>query len=726
MSAATGWVGVFKYALRGLRPLALALGCLFLGGANALAGAEGRELKDLFSLDGRASIVEEAHCGIANGRMTLGIPFKKIGRIEGLWAPPYVSSDFQLIVTIAGREIPAAQYTWWPHKVVRQGSLLGVQITSTTVLASGRRGGIVALKLENPTAETRDLPLSFAVKGTLDRTEAWEFAAPSSKTPARFEARGITLAAQQGDLVILLACPGSGLRWDAASARGEMTVLLKPGDSAAVSLTFSMGPLTEATAASQALAAAPDRTVQEADDEHAGRVRALLEKLPRLESANPSLVQFYQRSLVHLLLNRWDVPEFGLQPYYGTGSIKGGCVCNYLWNFGEVWEVLPLCDPAATRAHIKQFLRIDLGTHFAFNPLNGQGFGPWYMVNQEKIVGLIYYYVKNTGDTAFLRERVGGKTILEHVIAQATFRDDLAQPVALLDYGPSNSHLELRRGYPYNHVMPDLNGRRYATCLRASELAEVAGQPAPVLRQRAEALKTVLKQQLWNPQTRWFDFLDAQGRKDSRYTIQLFKLFGCGVLDGEEESGLLSHLNEKEFLGEFGLHSLAKTDVAYDQVDIDNGGGGSCTGFPPQIAERLYNAGHAAAADDLLRRILWWGERMPYWGDSLVANHLDYRKDTPLQCTIDGAAVAQCIIFGLFGLEARFDGSLLIHPHPPAFAPQVALKNVNLRGMRFDISVTTDGFSVKTPRAEAQARRDESIVVTADGASLRVIGKPGR
>jgi len=28
-------------------------------------------------------------------------------------------------------------------------------------------------------------------------------------------------------------------------------------------------------------------------------------------------------------------------------------------------------------------------------------------------------------------------------------------------------------------------------------------------------------------------------------------------------------------------------------------------------------------AEDILRRILWWGERMPYWGDSLVAERID-------------------------------------------------------------------------------------------------------
>ena len=148
----------------------------------------------------------------------------------------------------------------------------------------------------------------------------------------------------------------------------------------------------------------------------------------------------------------------------------------------------------------------------------------------------------------------------------------------------------------------------------------------------------MLKQRLWNPKTRWFDFQDDKGRKDTRYTVQMFKLFGSKVLDAEEEAGLLGHLNsEKEFLSEFGLHSMSKTDPAYDQVDIDNGGGGRLH----VLSRRRSPSGSTRRATPTpprtsCKRILWWGERMPYWGDSIVADKIDYRKDTPLQCTIDG------------------------------------------------------------------------------------------
>ena len=40
-----------------------------------------------------------------------------------------------------------------------------------------------------------------------------------------------------------------------------------------------------------------------------------------------------------------------------------------------------------------------------------------------------------------------GKTLREHMVIHAMFGDDMAKPIGLIDYGPSGSHLELRRGY---------------------------------------------------------------------------------------------------------------------------------------------------------------------------------------------------------------------------------------------------------------------------------------
>jgi hypothetical protein len=108
---------------------------------------------------------------------------------------------------------------------------------------------------------------------------------------------------------------------------------------------------------------------------------------------------------MHFFTNRWNLKEFCLQPYYGTGGIRGGCVCNYLWNFGETWEIIHLLDPVASREHIKHFLGLNLTKHFAFSPVTGKAFGLRYMINQEKIIGHIYCCFKLTGMSVFFPKK---------------------------------------------------------------------------------------------------------------------------------------------------------------------------------------------------------------------------------------------------------------------------------------------------------------------------------
>jgi len=667
---------------------------------------------EAFALYGENNIMEEEYFGIINGLATVGVNYKDVAAVSGFWCPPYVSSDFSLEMRLFGENVPTVSYVWRPFEVLRRGKAGDVDVSTTTLLPYGYRAGLLSICLENKGQGALDIPVELITGGTLDKTDVWEFSRTLSQTsvPATLLDQGLIRKRQ--DSVLVLQTDKKDCVWNADTSSGSVTVSLAPGETKVIQFYFGLGNADVADTCRLLLTEA-SVPIERARAEYNRRVDALLTRLPRLTSNNPALENFYNRSLVHLLTNRWETPEFVLHPYYSTGSIKGGCVCEYLWNFGEVWEILPLYDPDAAREHIKQFLKVDITQHFAFIPTTGGAFGPWYMVNQEKILGLIYYYVKNTGDTAFLSEPVNGKSVLDWVLVNAMYGDDPAMPVALIDYGPSNSHLELRRGYPYNHVMPDLNGRRYLNYCMADALCTLMGKPVPYLKERAEALRILLKQELWDADAKWFRFRDAASKTDLRYTVQMFKLFNSPVLDDEQVSGLLSHLNEAEFLSEFGLHSMSKTDSAYDQVDIDNGGGGACTCFPPQIAERLYKFGKTQEADDILRRILWWGERMPYWGDSLVANSRDYRKDTPLQCTLDGATVAQCLIFGLFGVEAAFNGDISFRPRRTTLASQVTLTGLNIRGHIFDVELNGTAYTVRCGSQEMHSDLRKAVVFRA-------------
>ncbi len=678
-----------------------------------------------FSIDGARSITAEEHFGIKGAMLTTNVTYRDVLSVRGLWAPPYAATNFRIQVRLNGEVVPTADYRWDGNLCERSGEVCGLQVSSTTAIPMQGRAATLRVTIRNGGEQDRRVPVQIDLRGGAEYVSFWEFSGPgSSDEPLPWADK--TLAWVHGNSEAnLLVKPGPGAAlavatdlpspvWLPLEGHWEAEVALQPGESRSFSLSAAIGA-QDAAAAQEALEAVAggEATVRRAEDDWAAAVADLFSMLPRLQASDPRLEQFYNRSLVHCLLNQWQVPELILNPYYSTGGINGGCVCCYLWDFGEPWEILPLYDPEAVKRHILQFLALDITHHFAFVPTTGEAFGPWYPVNQEKIIFLIYYYVLLTGDTVFLHEQAGAKTVIDWVLHHALYRDHPDLPVALIDYGKGNNHLELRGNYRYDHHLPDLNGRRYANYQAAYELSQLAGVQAPDLPARAEALKALVRDLMWSPEDRWFSHLDENYSPALCTTVQMFKLLGSGVLDGEQVEGLISHLNEREFLSAFGLHSMSKLDPAYDQIDIDNGGGGNYTAFTPQIIERLYKLGRADVAEDLLRRILWWGERMPYWGDSIVANNVDYRRDTPLQNTIGALAGAQSILFGMFGVRVAVDGTLTVNPQPPAFSPEIGLTGLKLRGRELDILVAEGRVRVVADGEVLEAEVGAPIVLPA-------------
>jgi len=103
---------------------------------------------------------------------------------------------------------------------------------------------------------------------------------------------------------------------------------------------------------------------------------------------------------------------------------------------------------------------------------------------------------------------------------------------------------------------------------------------------------------------------------------------------------------------------------------------------------------------------------MPFWGDSLVANQMEYRKDTPLQCAVDASAGVQCILFGMFGLGVDPKGNVSVNPAPPSFSPKIELQGVRLRGLDFDVRADSTGFEVRTQGRTLRSKIGTPIQLT--------------
>ncbi|HBG26915.1 MAG: hypothetical protein A2Y10_10550 [Planctomycetes bacterium GWF2_41_51] len=650
---------------------------------------------EIFALNGKSNLLEEQDFGIINGKLALNVPYRDVLSFKKIYAPPFVSSNFLFDVRLFGEKVSTDGYKWYPHKVLRWGKSNDVNILSSLVLAENKRAVILSVTLNNQSKTKKKVPVQFDIQGKLDYYQDWEFAKPESVTGCKDTQKGNRLIKSNKEGTIVIYTDIKGMKWHDYCLHWDGQFEIPARGQKTFNIVVSIGNDRESQKDCDQIAVNIKKEIVKADFACEQKVKDLFNKIPEFTASDKRLEKFYHRSLVHLILNKWDVKEFLLHPYYSTGGINGGCICNYLWDFGEGWELFGMYDPDALKTHLKTFLNNDMTRHFAFSPAKGRAIGPFYQINQEKLIFLIYYYVLLSGDVDFLDEKVKRIPIIDLVMDNAKYGDDFAKPAVLVNYGKGNHLLELRREYIYDYVMPDLNARRYANYQAAAVLCKAAGRDEyEQLLQRTEPLKKLLKQQLWSAKDKWFYFLNAKNQKELRYTIQMFKLIDSDVLDAEQRKGLLSHINEEEFLSDYGMHSMSKKDPAYDQVDIDNGGGGAYTGFPPQVIEKLYKAGYPKIAEDIFKRILWWGERFPYWGDSFVANNIDYRKDSPLQNTIGSISGAQSIIFGMFGIQVTVDGLLTINPVPPSYSPEISLKGLRIRGNNIDISAKGKEYTV--------------------------------
>jgi hypothetical protein len=137
---------------------------------------------------------------------------------------------------------------------------------------------------------------------------------------------------------------------------------------------------------------------------------------------------------------------------------------------------------------------------------------------------------------------------------------------------------------------------------------------------------------------------------------------------------------------------MSKKDSAYDQgisIMVEN----MCA-FPPEISERLYKDGDSKVADKIMSRILWWGRRLPYFGESQVANEINYGEGTPLQADIGSVTVAQSILFGMFGISSDFDGNISINLVKTSLTKKLKIKGLKIRGKTLDVSVEGGKYEV--------------------------------
>ncbi len=648
------------------------------------------ELDKSFEMPGEKSIMAAKDCGLVNGLLSVNGWIEDVAEVRRVHAPPYFCDDLIIKFKFNGKPVSAARNVWRPEVLTREGSLDGWRIVTRLYPLAGERTILLKVTAENMGKAAATLKISHEMEGNPNYLEKWQFSSPRTGLPIR----------KDGVLTRESGVRPAKMAFASSTFSGSPVVFadVPSGGRRECHFAFAIGGGDETVAAVRRALADPAERIRVSVDAWRARVRGLVAKVPRFETDAAAFTRLYHRSLLHFLLCEWNVPEFVVRPYYPTGGLFGVCLCSYLWNIGGPYRMWPLIAPEAIKAHLRVYMKLDLTNCYAFNPCDGGPVGPYYPINQEKMIFLISALVMETGDVGFLHERVDGRSVVERVVEMALTHDDLSKPAVLADYGPHNDHLELRRGYLYDGEMPDMNLRRIVLLHLADKLCRLAGHTPKVdLLARAEALKRLCRERQWDEKAGWFSGKCSDGKRTTRWTIQMFKALGWGdwVLDADTSDALVRHLmNPNEFLGEYGIHSLSKTDIAYDDWDVDNGGPGACVSFAPAVVDRLYADGRVFEAETIFRRLTWLGDCLPYWGDSHYADRKDYRHGT-LQLNLEGGCIAQTIIFSLFGVSVDDDFSIRIAPHLPGGVDHISLYGLRLAGRTLDVRCTrADGVVV--------------------------------
>lgn len=660
-----------------------------------------------FGMDSDRCILAQEHLWVFGGGLTVNPNLSDVAGIRNVVSPPWTTSGFELGFSFDDKAVAPQGYRWLPGEFRRWASLDKETRVETLLwpLASNR-GFVMAVCMANSGQRPRRVRLGMKAGGRFGKPAEYQWTfGPSTRDGLLNESNKCEFKLSDKGWVIADSQVGSiFVVTDLEDVRGEDgqmngDIVVEAGATRQFHVVMTLGEAKQAKQLAEEAIADPVRQLRESRKRLESLIEEIYQRLPRLTCSDKRLVDWYDRSLLTYVMSRWELREFVAHPYYPTCGLDGGAMNFYVWDYGYAPKTHSLHHPATIRENIRLLLKAKLFHNYSFLPFNGKPSGAWYAYNHVSIIKLIYNYVLVTGDKSFLSEEVAGKTVLNWAYEHAVNLDPQDQPVDLVNYGRNKNLLELRKTENYQYYVPSPNAERCWSYRAVDEMAEWAGQKPFGLRLRGEQLKEVIRDKLWSPKDRWFCSLDTKGNKRLCYSIQIFDMLRFDILNEEQKQGIVTHLNDKEFLSEWGPHSLSKTDSGYDPLDVDWGGPGTYIGDAPQLVQDLLHVGYDKQADDVLQRTLWWGRHLPYYPQAVRADRIDYRRNGRAN-EIGAVAAADSVLFGLLGLRVEMNGDVIICPHLPSFVERMEFSGVRARGQCFDVRIAKGEYRVTVDGSE--------------------------
>lgn len=414
-------------------------------------------------------------------------------------------------------------------------------------------------------------------------------------------------------------------------------------------------------------------------------------QLPQFTSKNKQLELYYYRCLLSVLMSRYENPNYISDVFWAVGTWP----YTISWDNSYASDLIAMLDPASLKgAILTDFEQVKLKRTYV--GWNGALWDNLYIQEPFALQIMIEAYLRHTGDYSIFEIEASGASVWEWMQRwvnelQTNYTNDLG----LIDVGYNTEKIIEIRTDGYNHAVPIVNTLTVDLLYTMADWAAKMGLDK--LQHKyfddAEKLQELVNKHLWNEELGWFDNLYPDGSLGTIWTYHLFDLLGTDYLPDHQMYRLVSHLQEGEFLGKFGVYSIARRDsVHWDLIDSDWGGGGQYAGMPGRISRNLYRKGFAGKGWDVLKRNIRYVDYFPYLPQNpRIDTPEQDRSSMPVQ--IAAGAGLEAIIFGTFGV--RMDGDKLVFkPFNHEDIGEATLRNFNFKGRIFSIQLSRKTFSV--------------------------------
>jgi hypothetical protein len=647
-------------------------------------------------------------------------PYACCGRPAMEWSPGYLLTCEMFLdgrfVAIAAPPDGTVEYQWFPHCVVRNQAVEGLQFTTRMFLPSKQRAVMQTIKVQNTSRSPRRFMLSFDLRGSVaKKTQPWFVDSPGEADNQMSwdeQRRCVIFQAQHSTAV---AVQGFHRAPDRIEQKRLLVFDLETGPNESLQLNF-VATLADDPHRALGLYQKLQSNFHEVEQQSERSFQSLVQaaftpgndefsgNLPRLLTKDESLWKLYHNGFANLLFARRVSPDSVYGPTYLTLSGHVLPTLSFPWDTSLTSLSLALLDPVPLRKLVEVWLGLPMHEHHSSDYISGQGVGPWYAVNDTAIVQCAWRYLCVTSDFAWLDSKIENQTILERLEDHALYWKKLDHSGhGLADYGKIENLLEVVS--TYLHEVAGMNANNVQAMRAVADLREHHGDlgRARVLRAEAQTLAERVNHELYVDGQGYWRCRQPDGSfNEVRHCYDFLAVIDSMAEDlSPRQKQQMADFFWRELHSEKWMRALSQSDAdATWNIRPDHSCLGAYGAWPAMTAKGLYKIERSDKVVAWLREVAKAGNQGPIGQGHFVEDVFSpvnggarkASEDAPYiedwSCIAAGA-FSEIVIDSIFGVNLSLGDGLRVDSRIAQFDPDARLEGLRYQGRLY--TVTKDG-----------------------------------